>query len=442
MPEVLDALRAGKPVLVADDEARENEGDAIMAAQFATQEWIAWMVRHTSGYLCAPMPNALADRLELPIMVERSEDVRGTAYTISVDAADRTSTGISASDRAHTLRVLADPASTPDRLIRPGHILPLRAVDGGVVERAGHTEAAVDLMRLAGLAPVGVIGEIVADDGEMMRLPGLIALGERDGLPVTTVAALIEWIREHGLPGEAGADVPGDAHVPGEAGARAAAPIAESSPVRFEVETLLPTEHGTFRVRAYRDRQTGADHVAIIAGAPEADPDGVVVRVHSECLTGEAFGSLKCECGPQLDTALEQIQRTGGVVVYLRGHEGRGIGLINKLRAYRLQESGLDTLDANVALGLPVDSRDYGAASAILADLGVDRVRLLTNNPEKVAQLEAHGIEVTERLPLVVGVGAGNQGYLETKRRRMGHAIDDGQLADAAAATLLEGHAS
>ncbi|WP_308796810.1 GTP cyclohydrolase II [Agromyces silvae] len=432
MPEVLDALRAGKPVIVADDEARENEGDAIMAAQFATQEWIAWMVRHTSGYLCAPMPNALADRLELPIMVERSEDVRGTAYTISVDAADRTSTGISAADRAHTLRVLADPTATPDRLIRPGHILPLRAVDGGVVERAGHTEAAVDLMRLAGLAPVGVIGEIVADDGEMMRLPGLIELGERDGLPVTTVAALVDWIREHGIAGEAS----------GAAAANAAPTIDESSPVRFEVETRLPTEHGSFRVRAYRDRQTGADHVAIIAGHPEADPEGAVVRVHSECLTGEAFGSLKCECGPQLDTALEQIQRTGGVVVYLRGHEGRGIGLINKLRAYRLQEGGLDTLDANLALGLPIDSRDYGAASAILADLGIRRVRLLTNNPEKVAGLEAHGIEVAERLPLVVGVGAGNQGYLETKRRRMGHAIDDGQLADASAATLLEGHAS
>ncbi|MDR5700309.1 GTP cyclohydrolase II [Agromyces aerolatus] len=431
MPEVLDALRAGKPVIVADDEARENEGDAIMAAQFATQEWIAWMVRHTSGYLCAPMPNSLADRLELPIMVERSEDVRGTAYTISVDAADRVSTGISAADRAHTLRVLADPASTPDRLIRPGHILPLRAVDGGVLERTGHTEAAVDLMRLAGLAPVGVIGEVVADDGEMMRLPGLIELGERDGLPVTTVAALVDWIREHG----------GSREAPGGA-ADAAPAIDESSPVRFEVETSLPTEHGAFRVRAYHDRQTGADHVAIIAGTPEADPEGAVVRVHSECLTGEAFGSLKCECGPQLDTALEQIQRTGGVVVYLRGHEGRGIGLINKLRAYRLQEGGLDTLDANLALGLPIDSRDYSAASAILMDLGVRRVRLLTNNPEKVAQLEARGIEVTERLPLVVGVGAGNQGYLETKRRRMGHAIDDGQLADASAATLLEGHAS
>jgi 3,4-dihydroxy 2-butanone 4-phosphate synthase/GTP cyclohydrolase II len=433
MPEVLDALRAGKPVIVADDEARENEGDAIMAAQFATQEWIAWMVRHTSGFLCAPMPNAFADRLELPPMVARNEDARGTAYTISVDAADRVSTGISAADRAHTLRVLADPSATPDRLIRPGHILPLRAVEGGVRQRAGHTEAAVDLMRLAGLAPVGVIGELVADDGGMMRLPGLIELGEREGLPVTTVAALVDWLRVYGEPGDGTA--PGGAAGPVEA-------IDESSPVRFEVETNLPTEHGTFRVRAYRDRQTGADHVAIIAGDPAHDVDGAVVRVHSECLTGEAFGSLKCECGPQLDTALQQIQRTGGVVVYLRGHEGRGIGLINKLRAYRLQEGGLDTLDANVALGLPIDSRVYTAASAILADLGIDRVRLLTNNPEKVAQLEAHGIDVVERLPLVVGVGAGNQGYLETKRRRMGHAIDDGQLADAAAANLMEGHAS
>jgi 3,4-dihydroxy 2-butanone 4-phosphate synthase/GTP cyclohydrolase II len=432
MPEVLDALRAGKPVIVADDEARENEGDAIMAAEFATQEWVAWMVKHTSGFLCAPMPNSFADRLELPAMVERNEDSRGTAYTITVDASDRLSTGISASDRAHTLRVLADPAATPERLIRPGHILPLRAVDGGVLERAGHTEAAVDLLRLAGLSPVGVIGEVVADDGEMMRLPGLIELGEREGLPVTTVAALADWLREHG-----GVD---DASAQGDT--ESAAHIDESSPVRFEVETNLPTEHGTFRVRAYRDRQTGADHVAIIAGNPEHDVDGAIVRVHSECLTGEAFGSLKCECGPQLDTALEQIRRTGGVVVYLRGHEGRGIGLINKLRAYRLQESGLDTLDANVALGLPVDSRDYGAASAILRDLGISRVRLLTNNPEKVAQLEAHGIDVVERLPLVVGVGAGNQGYLETKRRRMGHAIDDGQLADATAANLLEGHAS
>ncbi|GAA1777569.1 GTP cyclohydrolase II [Agromyces lapidis] len=428
IPEVLDALRAGKPVIVADDEARENEGDAIMAAEFATQEWIAWMVRRTSGYLCAPMPNDVADRLELPLMVERNEDARGTAYTISVDAADRVSTGISAADRAHTLRVLADPDATPERLVRPGHVIPLRAVDGGVRERAGHTEAAVDLMRLAGLSPVGVIGELVEDDGEMMRLPGLIALGEREGLPVTTVAALVEWLRRQ----HDGEPLPG----------AVAATVPESSPVAFEVETMLPTEHGDFRVRAYRDRGTGADHVAIIVGDPGADEQGAVVRVHSECLTGEAFGSLKCECGPQLDAALEEIQRRGGVVIYLRGHEGRGIGLINKLRAYRLQEDGLDTLDANVALGLPIDARDYTAASAILADLDVERVRLLTNNPEKVRQLESHGIEVVERLPLVVGVGSVNTGYLDTKRRRMGHAIEDQQLADAAAETLLEGHAS
>lgn len=429
IPEVLDALRAGKPVIVADDEARENEGDAIMAAEFATQEWIAWMVRHTSGFLCAPMPDEVADRLELPLMTERNEDVRGTAYTISVDAADRNSTGISAAERAHTLRVLADPGSTPERLIRPGHVLPLRAVDGGVRERAGHTEAAVDLMRLAGLSPVGVIAELVEDDGEMMRLPGLIELGEREGLPVTTVAALIDWLREW--------------H-PGEDLASGSAPTAvpESSRVAFEVETSLPTEHGVFRVRAYRDRGTGADHMAIIAGDPARDPQGAIVRVHSECLTGEAFASLKCECGPQLDAALDEIQDRGGVVVYLRGHEGRGIGLINKLRAYRLQEDGLDTLDANLALGLPIDARDYGAATAILTDLGIDTVRLLTNNPEKVRQLETRGIRVVERIPLVVGVGAGNTGYLDTKRRRMGHTIDDQQLTDAAAEALLEGHAS
>ena len=429
IPEVLDALRAGKPVIVADDEGRENEGDAIMAAEFATREWIAWMVRHTSGYLCAPMPKEFADRLELPLMVERSQDVRSTAYTISVDAADRTSTGISASDRAHTLRVLADPESTPDRLIRPGHVIPLRAVDGGVRERAGHTEAAVDLMRLAGLVPVGVIGELVTDDGDMMRLPGLLEFGAREGLPVTTVAALIEWLRTW----HQGNDLTGGPVI---------GTVPESSRVVFEVETTLPTVHGEFTVRAYRDQETGADHVAIIAGDPSADPAGAVVRVHSECLTGEAFGSLKCECGPQLDAALGEIREQGGVVIYLRGHEGRGIGLINKLRAYRLQEDGLDTLDANVALGFPADARDYRAASAILADLGVEHVRLLTNNPEKVSQLQAHGIRVDERLPLVVGVGEINTAYLETKRRRMGHAIDDAQLADAAAEALLEGHAS
>jgi 3,4-dihydroxy 2-butanone 4-phosphate synthase/GTP cyclohydrolase II len=428
IPEVLDALRAGKPVIVADDEGRENEGDAIMAAELASQEWIAWMVRNTSGFLCAPMPDEFADRLELPLMTQQNQDPRGTAYTITVDAADRLSTGISAADRAHTLRVLADPSSQPDSLNRPGHILPLRAVEGGVRERGGHTEAAVDLMKLAGLSPVGVIGEIVGDDGEMMRLPGLIDLGERENLPVTTVAAIIDWLQEW----HCDTDVP------------VVVPVPESSRVDFEVETTVPTTHGPFKVRAYRDRMTGADHVAIVAGTPGAT--GSLVRVHSECLTGEAFGSLKCECGPQLDAALDTIQRDGGVVIYLRGHEGRGIGLINKLRAYRLQEDGLDTLDANLALGLPADARDYGAATAILEEMGINSVRLLTNNPEKVRQLEERGVQVTERVPLVVGVGAFNESYLETKRDRMGHAIADQQLTDGQTPTgtepLLEGHAS
>jgi 3,4-dihydroxy 2-butanone 4-phosphate synthase/GTP cyclohydrolase II len=410
IPEVLAALRAGRPIIVADDEGRENEGDVIFAAEFATRETLAWTIRNTSGFICAPMTDEIADRLELPVMVAQNQDARGTNYTVTVDAADRLSTGISAADRAHTLRVLADPTATPGRLIRPGHVLPLRAVAGGVRERAGHTEAAVDLMKLAGLTPVGAICEVVRDDGEMMRLPELLQLGERDGVPVTTIEALIEYLVEH-------------AHDVVDA---APAPLSESPRVHFEVETTVPTVHGPFRMRAYRDGFTGADHVAVIAGSPVP---GALVRVHSECLTGEAFGSLKCECGPQLDQALDLIQQEGGVVVYLRGHEGRGIGLINKLRAYRLQEEGLDTLDANLALGLPADARDYGAATAILADLGLDEVRLLTNNPEKVRQLESHGIRVTERVPLVVGITAENEHYLETKRDRMGHALAAGSLA-------------
>ncbi|MWV49252.1 GTP cyclohydrolase II [Rathayibacter sp. VKM Ac-2803] len=404
IPEAVEALRAGRPIIVADDEGRENEGDVIVSAQLASQETIAWMVRNSSGFICAPMTNEIADRLELPLMVVDNEDPRGTAYTLSVDAADRLSTGISASDRAHTLRVLADPEATPSRLHRPGHILPLRAVEGGVRERDGHTEAAVDLMKLAGLYPVAAISEIVAEDGEMMRLPGLIALGEREDVPVTTVAALIAYLQEFHC----------DAEVP------LAVPVPESARVSFEVETVVPTTHGPFRMRAYRDRQTGADHVAIVAGTVGAGRP-TLVRVHSECLTGEAFGSLRCECGPQLDAALDTVQRDGGVVVYLRGHEGRGIGLINKLRAYRLQDDGLDTLDANLALGLPADARDYGAAAGILEDLGISDVRLLTNNPEKVRQLTDRGITVSERVPLVVGVGAFNEGYLATKRDRMGH---------------------
>lgn len=409
IPEAIEALRDGRPIIVADDEGRENEGDVIIAAELASQEWIAWMVTHSSGFICAPMTNEIADRLNLPMMVAVNEDPRGTAYTVSVDASDRLSTGISAADRSHTLRVLANPASTPASLHRPGHILPLRAVDGGVRERDGHTEAAVDLMKLAGLSPVAAISEIVADDGEMMRLPGLIELGQREGVLVITIAALLEWLEEHRCD-----TIP-----------EPIAPVPEFSRVSFEVETTVPTQHGPFTVRAYRDRSTGADHVAFIAPMKDGGPlrDGALVRVHSECLTGEAFGSLKCECGPQLQAALDTVQREGGVVVYLRGHEGRGIGLVNKLRAYRLQEDGLDTLDANLALGLPADARDYGAAYGILKDIGLTTVRLLSNNPEKKRQLEERGITVSELVPLVVGVGANNEGYLETKRDRMGHAL-------------------
>ena len=409
IPSALDALRLGRPVIVADDEGRENEGDVIISAQLATQEWIAWTVRYSSGFICAPMTNEIADQLDLPVMVVNNEDPLGTNYTVSVDAADRLSTGISAADRAHTLRVLADPASAPASLHRPGHILPLRARDGGVRERSGHTEAGVDLMKLAGLFPVAAIAEIVAEDGEMMRLPGLLELGEREGLLVITIKDLISYLNEF-HPDEA---------------LLARAPLIEAPRVDFEVETTVPTRHGAFRVRAYRDRSTGADHVAIVAGTPV---DGAIVRVHSECLTGEAFGSLKCECGPQLDASLDIIQEEGGVVVYLRGQEGRGIGLTNKLRAYALQEDGLDTLDANLALGLPVDSRDYGAATSILHDLGLTSVRLLTNNPEKVRQLELHGVAVTERVPLVVGIGEFNEEYLATKRDRMGHHITNTEI--------------
>ena len=409
IPSALDALRLGRPVIVADDEGRENEGDVIISAQLATQEWIAWTVRYSSGFICAPMTNEIADQLDLPVMVLNNEDPLGTNYTVSVDAADRLSTGISAADRAHTLRVLADPASAPASLHRPGHILPLRARDGGVRERSGHTEAGVDLMKLAGLVPVAAIAEIVAEDGEMMRLPGLLELGEREGLHVITIKDLISYLDEF-HPNRALPTI---------------APLNEAPRVDFEVETTVPTRHGLFRVRAYRDRSTGADHVAFVAGNPV---NGAIVRVHSECLTGEAFGSLKCECGPQLDASLDIIQEEGGVVVYLRGQEGRGIGLINKLRAYELQEDGLDTLDANVALGLPVDSREYGAATSILHELGLSSVRLLTNNPEKVRQLELHGVAVTERVPLVVGIGEYNEEYLATKRDRMGHHITNAEI--------------
>jgi 3,4-dihydroxy 2-butanone 4-phosphate synthase/GTP cyclohydrolase II len=391
-------LRAGKPVLVTDSADRENEGDVVMAAEKVTTEWLAWTIRHTSGFLCAPMTNERANELDLPLMVEHNQDFRRTAYTVSVDAAEGVTTGISAADRAETLRVLANPASGPGDLIRPGHIIPLRAVPGGVRERAGHTEAAVDLMNLAGLQPVAVIGELTMDDGSMMRGAALDAFAEEHQLVIVSIEELAAHLGTlvHELPD------------------------GNAERYSFEVETKVPTTHGSFRIRAYRDHETRVDHVAIVGGEPK---DGALVRLHSECLTGEAMGSLKCECGPQLDAAMETIDKEGGVVVYLRGHEGRGIGLTNKLKAYRLQEDGLDTLDANLALGLPADARDYGVAAAILRDLGISSVRLLSNNPEKRRQLIEHGIEVTELVPLVVGVGDVNIGYLGAKRDRMGHQL-------------------
>ncbi|WGD37052.1 3,4-dihydroxy-2-butanone-4-phosphate synthase [Lysinibacter sp. HNR] len=404
--DALEALRAGRPVIVADDENRENEGDVVLSAELASPEWIAWTVRHSSGFICAPMTNEIADKLELPVMVAHNEDVRGTAYTVTVDAADNVTTGISAADRAHTLRVLADPQSTPRSLNRPGHIVPLRAVEGGVRERNGHTEAAVELMQLAGLTPVAAICEIVEDSGEMMRLPSLIELGARDGVPVITIEQFIRYLRTRdGEPG-----------VSAEVRRR----------VSVRAETTVPTVHGPLRMRAYRDRQTGIDHVALISG--ETVPNNSLVRIHSECLTGEAFGSLKCECGPQLNAALDHIAEHGGVVIYLRGQEGRGIGLANKLRAYSLQEQGLDTLDANLALGFPGDARDYGGAADIIRDLGLTEVRLLSNNPDKAAQLTNHGVVVTELVPLIVGVDSNNDSYLQTKRDKMGHNLPPGSL--------------
>ncbi len=403
--QALDELRAGRPVLVADSEDRENEADVVLAAQTATTEWVAWTIRHSSGYLCAPMTAARADALDLPLMVPHSQDPRRTAYTVTVDAAEGITTGISAADRTRTIQVLADPSATAADLIRPGHVLPLRAIPGGVLHRAGHTEAAVDLCRLAGLEEVAAIAELVHDDGSMMRLPAAIELAERDGLVVITIAQLIAWRREHG-------DLP------------ELAPADDDALPRVERtgQAALPTKHGQLRIHGFRDLRTGAAHAALVSqvawqGAP-------LVRVHSECLTGDAFGSLRCDCGPQLDGAIARVAREGGVVVYLRGHEGRGIGLLGKIDAYALQDAGRDTIDANLELGWPVDRREYGAAAAILRELGIDRVRLMTNNPAKVAGLQASGVQVLETAPLQVGRSPENETYLRTKAERMGHWID------------------
>jgi 3,4-dihydroxy 2-butanone 4-phosphate synthase/GTP cyclohydrolase II len=403
--DALIELAAGRPVLVADDVDRENEADAVIPAGGADERWIAWIIRHSSGYLCAPMTPARADALHLPLMVPNSQDPRRTAYTVTVDAAFGVTTGISAADRARTLSVLADPASGPESLIRPGHVLPLRAVPGGVLHRGGHTEAAVDLCRLAGLPEVAGIAEMVNDDGTMMRLPQASALARRSGLVLVTIAELIAWRRARGDEAEP------------------AAPPATPRVVRTGMADL-PTAHGRFTVLGYRDTSTGAEHVALLAADPGAQgADGNLVRVHSECLTGDAFGSARCDCGAQLATAMRRVASRGGAVVYLRGQEGRGIGLAAKIDAYALQDRGRDTVDANLDLGWPVDRREYGAGAAILHDVGLRRVVLMTNNPAKVAALSAHGIEVDRVEPIDVGRGPHNAAYLATKAERMGHTL-------------------
>jgi 3,4-dihydroxy 2-butanone 4-phosphate synthase/GTP cyclohydrolase II len=387
-------VATGRPVVVADDASRENEGDLIIAASAVTPETMGFLVRHTSGLVCVGASAATLDRLRLPLMVEQNEDAYRTAYTVTVDAAAGVTTGISAADRARTARVLADPDAAPGDLTRPGHVLPLRARDGGVLERRGHTEAAVDLARLAGRGEAGVLAELVHDDGEMMRLPAMREFAAEHSLALIDVEDLVVYRK-----------------------------ATETLVERLAV-TTLPTRHGDLTAVAYRDRVTGQEHVALVAGGLDAlaADAPVLARVHSECLTGDAFGSQRCDCGPQLDESLRRVVAEGrGVVVYLRGHEGRGIGLGAKLAAYALQDAGLDTVDANLEQGLPADAREYTAAAHVLRDLGVGHVRLLTNNPAKQAGVEAGGVHVVERLPLAVPAAPGAQAYLRTKRDRMGH---------------------
>ncbi|MBG0566240.1 bifunctional 3,4-dihydroxy-2-butanone-4-phosphate synthase/GTP cyclohydrolase II [Actinoplanes aureus] len=388
-------IAAGKPVIVVDDEDRENEGDLIFAAEHATPELVAFMVRYTSGYICVPLPEDEADRLDLPPMFHTNQDKRGTAYAVTVDARTGVSTGISAADRARTIRLLASAETQPDDLSRPGHIVPLRAKSGGVLRRPGHTEAAIDLAVLAGCRPAGVLCEMVNDDGTMQRRPDLERFAAEHDLALITIADLVAYLREQ-----------------------------NRSQVERVVETLLPSEHGVFTAVGYRTEADNGEHVALVFG-DLGDGEDVLVRVHSECLTGDVFGSKRCDCGPQLDAALERVAEAGrGVVLYMRGHEGRGIGLLHKLQAYQLQDRGLDTVDANLELGLPADARDYGTGAQILYDLGVRSMRLLTNNPAKRAGLEGYGLRVTGRESLPVRLHPENVRYLRTKRDRMGHLFE------------------
>ena len=395
----LSELRRGHMVLVVDDEDRENEGDLVMAAELATPEALAFMIRHTSGLICVAVPEARADELDLPLMVSDGDDPRSTAFTVSVDLKGVTTTGVSAADRAATIRAMVDPSTRPGDLSRPGHVFPLRARSGGVLRRAGHTESAVDLCRLAGLFPAGVLAEVTNDDGTMARRPELAAFAAEHELISVTVADLVRHRRR------------------------------TESLVHREAAGRVPSEHGEFTAITYRSLVDDGEHVALVlgdvnqAGGIGAD-DPVLVRVHSECLTGDVFGSRRCDCGEQLEAAMARIADAGrGVVVYLRGHEGRGIGLSHKLRAYTLQDAGLDTVDANLAQGLPVDSREYGIGAQILRDLGVRQVRLMTNNPAKYHGLAGHGVRIAAREPLVVQPNPDNISYLTAKRNRMDHDI-------------------
>jgi 3,4-dihydroxy 2-butanone 4-phosphate synthase/GTP cyclohydrolase II len=393
----IDAITRGELVIVVDDADRENEGDLIMAAEQVTPESIAFMIRHTSGVICQPLEGDRCDELSLPLMVQNNTEMQRTAFTVSVDARSGTTTGISAADRAATVHALIDRDSRPDDLARPGHIFPLRYREGGVLKRAGHTEAAVDLARLAGLYPSGVLAEVTNDDGTMARLPELERFSAEHGLQLISIADLIRYRRHR------------------------------EKLVRRVSEARIPTRHGDFTAYVFESLLDGTEHLAFVRGEI-AGTDDVLVRVHSECLTGDVFGSMRCDCGVQLDSALAQVAAAGrGVVVYLRGHEGRGIGLGHKLRAYSLQDEGRDTVEANVELGFPVDSREYGIGSQILVDLGVTTMRLMTNNPAKYGGLEGYGLEIVERVPLHVAPNHENISYLRAKQEKLGHLLDLGE---------------
>jgi len=398
--EALAAFAAGEIVIVVDDEDRENEGDLIMAAEFATPEKIAFFAKEASGLICLSLPGERLDELDLPQMVQRNDEAMRTAFTVSIDYRHGTTTGMSASDRAATITRAVDPDVKPSDFTRPGHIFPLRAREGGVLKRAGHTEAAVDLCMLAGVKPGGVLVEVVNEDGTMARLPQLRTFADQHGLKLISIADLIRYRRR------------------------------TEKLVRRVSEGRIPTKHGEFKAIAFESLLDGVEHVAFVMGDPAAETD-MLVRVHSECLTGDIFASMRCDCGPQLETALAKIGEAGaGVVVYLRGQEGRGIGLGHKLRAYELQDDGHDTVDANTELGLPVDSREYGIGAQILVDLGVKSMRLMTNNPSKFGGLGGYDFEITGREPIMITPNEENIRYLQTKRERMGHIMDE--LDDAA----------